>query len=205
MAEEKDVKDGQEGLTSEGLSKALEGLATLVKCSEPEPTKKVKKEEDEKVTKSFAEDMDEDVAQGVEVSAFLKGLVGDVTASVDSMNKSLADNKDMFKGLAEGLIGIGKYVEAQSTLIKSLSDRVQEMEKTPIGTAKTTQQGQERFAKSEGEGFKTKDGETLTKSQIADKLDDLCIKGMVTVKDVSAYEAGTLTSNAANALGLVSK
>ncbi len=200
-------------LNKENLDKALTGLADLMKgesCTGgKKETKKGKKEkeeeeEDEDEFKSFADDLPGDVEDAVEVSSYLKGMTDLVVDSLDTMHKSLTesmDNQGEFnKSFAQGLIGIGEFVKAQGEMIKSLSERLEVVEKAPAHTPKTQTVPGGRFVKSGTE----EEAAPLSKGEAAGRLADMLEKGEngITQDDVLKMDAGVLTANAAKALGI---
>lgn len=90
-----------------------------------------KSKKSKKVAKSFKQEAEEDdnLNKAMEVSGFLEGLVDRASDSIDEMRKSLVElgeyNQGFDNKLAKALIAIGKQVDSQGELLKSLVDRLE--------------------------------------------------------------------------------
>ncbi|QKE56386.1 hypothetical protein [Bacillus phage YungSlug] len=162
--------------------------------------------EDKDVKKSFAAEVEgnEELSKGIDASDFLAeftrvngavidGLRADVTKSLETSTHTatiLAKSFGAIMKSQEGLTDLVKsqasQLEAQGELIKSLQDRLGVVEKTPTVRKSVVTPMEKSFKPGA-----PKATDTLSKSQIAEKLSDLAIQPNtgVSVTDVVNFES----------------
>lgn len=162
----------------------------------------------EKTKKSITEQVgsNADVADGFEVTDFLKSWSDALTKSLDSR----------FNRLENGLQAVSTRVEAAEGLQKSIGAALGGVGQTVVATAQRLAQIEEAPArgpksatalnKSQNAGgddliSKAMNGDYSARVAIADQLSDLVIKGLATANDVVLFDStGQLSAQLANQL-----
>lgn len=132
-----------EGGSVESVKKSKKKLNKKYSASDAESSESMSKAEDSseegvrkskkksKVTKSFKQEAEDDdkLSKAMEVSGFLEGLVDKTSDSLSDMQKALVELHEYNQGfdskIAKALIAIGKKVDSQDELLKSLVDRLE--------------------------------------------------------------------------------
>lgn len=166
---------------------------------------------DDGVQKSFKTSLTEDddtIEKALEVSDFLDTLVDTLTESIDGFNselrKSLGQNDTIIKSLkttAEVTKALAEEVKENRDLIKSLQNSIEEWANQPIGRRSVlNKRDLKTINKSQGDNNK---GETLTKSQILDKLVEASLENKIDPIWVTKFETGAiLPDSIQKAIGL---
>jgi hypothetical protein len=133
-------------------------------------------EDDAKKSLSKSLTEDESVRKATEVSDFLKGLTTQVASAMDSLEKSILEDRmnqaDTNAKLAEGILAVGE-------LVKSLSERVEELGDTPARPRRSVGAIEKSFGNgSEGASEEHVDLNTQ-KQQI--------LKGLATIAEKEAH------------------
>lgn len=162
----------------------------------------------EKTKKSITEQVasNADVADGFEVTDFLKSWSQALTKSLDSR----------FNRLENGLQAVNTRVEAAEGLSKSIGAALGGVGQTVVATAQRIAQIEEAPArgpksatalnKSQNAGgddliSKAINGDYHARAAIADQLSDLVVKGLATANDVVLFDStGQLSAQLANQL-----
>lgn len=158
-----------------------------------------------KAKKSMADDLmeNDNVRKAVDVSPFLEGLTTKIIDSYDSLqddvNKSLAG----WSYQQKYNVGLAKALGELGSLVKGLTDVVNALSKTPVGTRKGDVSVVEKsFA---GNGEAAPDGQTLNKGAIAQKILALKESGDTSITDMDVLRAestGLVTPEIQKKLGL---
>ncbi len=174
---EGEVEKGSVELTEEKLTKALDSLEAVA-IKELTPSKST--EETTFVEK--AKEESDDIKKGMEVSDFLSDMITQVGESIDNMNELM---KSEVTGVHEAVKEIAKSLKDVGEATLQLTQRMTEIEKTPIGVRKSVLTHLEKGIARFGEGDKE-----LNKSQVLTKMVGLVEKGgtIVTTDDVISFE-----------------
>lgn len=165
----------------------------LVKTNKAFPPKKKDEDEDEDegVNKSlvdFARENDE-VSKGFDVSDFLFNFADVVSKSqsasesrikaeiISALNETAAVDADFQKSLADAVVTLGEALSA-------VTQRLEQVESAPARGVRSVT-GTQAINKG---GFNG-EGAPLTKSQVADALADMVMKGQASVNDVVSFES----------------
>lgn len=160
---------------------------------EDKDPRKGKKASEGEVKKSFAEEIaeNEELSKAIDVSDFLAEWSRIQAATIDAMradiNKSLQTSAETATILAKSFNAIMKSQNALAKSIDELRQRLEVVERTPVGRKATVAVVEKSFKHSAGvEGA----GE-LTKSQKLEKLTNMVLQGKpgVTFHDVVAFES----------------
>lgn len=155
--------------------------------------------EDEEVTQKSFNDFvaeSEELSKGVEVSDFLAEFTrvyGAITDTLrDDVNKSLQTSEHVSNILAKSFNAIMKSQNELAKSIQELSERLDSVERQPVGRKAQVSIMEKSFNHSAGleEGKRE-----LSKSEKLDKLSNMAINGQngVTISDVIQFEStGTL-------------
>ena len=129
--------------------------------------------------KSFVETIgeDDDTSQMVDASPFLKSLVDGIDTQMgrvlQEMGRDGRATRELLRGQGTLIKGLGRVVVEQDDLIKSLVDRLEHVESTPVGrrSVRTATPPERRISKSMvGEA-----DDNLSKSQVGGALRTLMI------------------------------
>lgn len=150
--------------------------------------------DDKDVKKSFVEmaEENEEIAKSIEVSGFLNEFTRLQGAIIDALredvNKSLETSTHTSMVLAKSFNAIMKSQNALAKSIQELTERIEAVERQPVGRKAVVNVVEKSFSHSAGVTGSDKE---LTKSQKLSKLTDLALKGTegVTIQDVIQYES----------------
>lgn len=158
--------------------------------------------------KSFASELPQEIETKIEVSDFLKSLVGHTGSAIDALAefvaKSETANAERHEGLEVAVNEIQKSQAKIGVVLKAICERIGVIESAPARVAKSDQQ----VSKSEGRQFATATGNPvveseaaplfkslssnplMAKSQIGNAICELVKKGEADPMDVIGFESG---------------
>lgn len=213
MPGKEDEKKVDETKVDENVfEKALTKLEDIVKaCSgggggaaaegetEEEQAAEEKKASKKPIKKSFeatAEEASDEIAKGLEVSEFLKDLVGEVGGSIDSLSKSIGSQSDIIKSVVATQGQIGEILKAFGAELKEQRTAIDALKVAPAAGRKSViSKGVERFEDEEAA--------KLNPTTIKKALEGLFEKGQASAADIVRYESSQYITPAL--LGKVTK
>ena len=181
MKEDKEFEEGSTELNEDNLVKALDNLEALAN-KEPEVSKSDESgDNDDSFFQKAQEDSDE-IKKGVEVSDFLSDITTQIGESIDSVNTLI---KSEINGVTDSVREIAKAMKDIGESTVELIQRMNEIERTPIGSRKSV------LTKGEKGISRFDSGTELSKAQVLNKLTSMFEKSEngVTADDVIGFEA----------------
>lgn len=177
-----------EKLADGTLSKSeMAELSDLMKADQFAADQMDEAEAEDELNKSYQEVFSDDpeLSEGYEVSPFLERYGQMTAAALDQVQSSLAksleshrDHTSAFNAqLAKSLMGMAQLAQSQDVMIKSLVERIDTIEQQPVPRRGVTSQSQ-ILNKSMG-GSEVGVSDQLTKSQVADTLEQMAIRGVM--------------------------
>lgn len=176
------TKSGKPARKQELLQKSLQGTATSAESEELSALLLAKSDDGltSQIEKSLDKDSNETFAKSLDVSDYLgelhKSLSSSLGALASALEKGESKREEQSVVLAKALLDIGKLEQQNGRLIKSLSQKVAELSVSPARAPKSAGlvgASPDVLTKSEDQSDKP----TLRKSDIADTLDEMIMKG----------------------------
>jgi hypothetical protein len=160
---------------------------------------------EKETTKSFAEDLSEEVQTQIDVSDFLRSLVDSTGEAIDSLGERLAKSEgarnEQYEGLTEAVDGIQESQAKIGIVLKAICERIGVIEAAPAyepkaetDVVKSTEPAERSFENGLDEGgeepmFKSLSKNPLiAKSQMSTAICDLVKKGDAKDMDVINFE-----------------
>lgn len=151
-------------------------------------------DEEEETQKSFADVLNENeiISKALDVSDFLGEFTKENAHVIDNLREDVAKSLETSAHTANILAkSFNAIMKSQSEIVKSISDlnaRLDQVERQPVGRKATVNVVEKSFKHSASIS-----GNSLSKSQISEKLTQLAMSGKIPVGEVISFEStGTL-------------
>lgn len=178
------TKSGKPARKQELLQKSLSGLASA--AEQEELSKMLLAKSDDglttQISKSLAPEGNETFEKALEVSDYLgemhKSLTGSLTAVAEAIEKSETKREERELVLAKALLDIGKLVQQDARLIKSLQSELAKFAAAPARAPKTLGLvGASADIIEKSDAGESNGKVKLSKSDVQDTLDEMISKG----------------------------